>query len=318
MNEMKKDDDRYRQKPTSISNSDETTKRLMELAGPGSKTAAGIAMHRALESMKPDGERVCYDQYALHFINPAALEPFKDPQRAKAMHEHYERLFPGLGNSIRARVRYFDDFVKISLDEGMEQLVILGAGYDTRAYRIEGLKGRVNVFEVDHPTTQIVKMEKIKKIFGNLPGHVVYVPVDLGTEDLGQRLLETGYDKSKKTLFLMEGLLYYLPPSAVDKILSFIVKNSGKGSSIIFDYYPDSVIDGTCEVGRNIRDFVKQVGEPLLFGINEGAVETFLEERGLSKIRNVTSDDYKRAYFHGANKDRNVCNLLNFAHAVVE
>ncbi len=315
---MMKEYNRYRQNSASNACSDETTKRLMELAGPGSKTAAGIAMHRALESMKPEGERICYDQYATHFVNPKALEPFLDPQRAKAMHGHYGRLFPGLGNSIRARVRYFDDFVKTSLDEGMEQLVILGAGYDTRAYRIVGLNGKVSVFEVDHPATQIVKQEKIKKIFGNLPGHVVYVPVDLGTEDFGQKLLETGYDRSKKTIFLMEGLLYYLPQSAVDRILFFIVKNSVKGSSIIFDYYPDSVINGTCEVGRNIRDFTTQVGEPLLFGIKEGTVEAFLAERGFSKIGNVTSEDYKRDYFHGANKDRAVCNLMNFVHAVVE
>jgi methyltransferase (TIGR00027 family) len=68
------------------------------------------------------------------------------------MREHYECLFPGLGNSIRARVRYFDDFVKAAVAEGLEQLVILGAGYDTRAYRIDGLC-KIKVFEVDHVHT---------------------------------------------------------------------------------------------------------------------------------------------------------------------
>ena len=78
------------------------------------------------------------------------------------MREHYERLFPGLGNSIRARVRYFDDFVKASIADGLQQLVILGAGYDTRAYRIEGLN-KIKVFEVDHPSTQIAKLEKSRR-----------------------------------------------------------------------------------------------------------------------------------------------------------
>jgi methyltransferase (TIGR00027 family) len=119
-----------------------------------SKMAELIALHRVAESALPEGKRICYDPYAVHFVDPEVLEfARKNPEKTKAMREHYERLFPGLSSSIRARVRYFDDFVKAAADEGLEQLVILGAGYDTRAYRIEGLEGNANVkvFEVDHP-----------------------------------------------------------------------------------------------------------------------------------------------------------------------
>ena len=68
----------------------------------------------------------------------------------------------------------------------------------------------------------------------------MYVPVDFETENLGERLVIQGYDRSLKTLFLMEGLVMYIPPEAIDETLSFIVKNSGKGSTILFDYYPES------------------------------------------------------------------------------
>jgi methyltransferase (TIGR00027 family) len=285
-----------------------------------SKMAELIALHRVVESALPEGERICYDPYAVRFVNPEIFEfARKNPEKAKALREHYERLFPGLGNSIRARVRYFDDFVKTSINEGLEQLVILGAGYDTRAYRIEGLD-KIMVFEVDHPDTQCVKIEKIKKIFGHLPDHVVYVPVDFESEDLGQMLLENGYNKFQKTLFVMEGLVMYIPPKAVDETLLFIVKNSGKGSSIIFDYYHQSTVDGTSELeaAKNIRNFVLSQGEPLQFGIEEEAVEAFLTERGFSRIQNVTSEDYKEAYFQGVNKDRAVCSLLSFAYAAIE
>lgn len=296
----------------------EASKRIKERAGRSSKTAMVVAWHRFDESQMPEGERICYDPYAVHFMSPEMLAQYRDPIKLKAAREYWERLIPGMGNSIRARVRYFDDFVKKSIDEGLEQLVIMGAGYDTRAYRIECLKDKVKVFEMDYPDTQGVKTNKIKEIFGRLPDHVFYVPVDLVTDDLGQRLLAKGYDRSRKTLFLMEGILMYLQPEAVDEILSFIKDNSGKGSSIIFDYYLESVIDGTCEVGRNIRDFSKQVGEPLLFGIKEGTVETFLAERGFSKIKNVTSEDYNKVYFQGVNEGRTVSSLLNFVHAVIE
>ncbi len=192
--------------------------------------------------------------------------------------------------------------------------------YDTRAYRIEKLKENVKVYEVDHPDTQSMKMEKIKEIFGSLPDYVVYVPVDFVTEDLGQRLIQQGYDRSQKTLFVMEGLTCYIPPKSVDDILSFIVKNSAKGSAVIFDYFPESLVNGTCalEVGKNLRNFVEQYKESFQFGIKEGTVETFLAQRGFSQIKNVTGEDFKRAYFHGKNENMEVCSLLSVVHAVVK
>jgi len=286
-----------------------------------SKMAELIALHRVAESALPESQRICYDPYAVHFVDPETLEfARKNPEKTKAMREHYERLFPGLGNSIRARVRYFDDFVRAAAGEGMEQLVILGAGYDTRPYRIEKLKGNANVkvFEVDHPETQSLKKEKIEMIFGGLPDHVVYVPIDFEMESMGLKLLENGYYRSKKTLFLMEGLVMYIPPKVVEEMLSFIVNDSAKGSEVLFDYFIQSVVDGTSGTEKNMRDFAAQQGEPFLFGIEDGAAEVFLKERGFSRIQNVTSDDYKRAYFHGVNRDRSVCRLLSFVHAVVE
>ena len=307
------------QEATTNTYSDEAAKKLNEIAGPCSRTAMGALLNRLGESQKPEGERICYDPFAVNFIDPSLLEwEAHNPDEAKALREQRERLVPGLKNSIIARVRYFDDFVQKSIDDGLEQMVILGAGYDSRAYRLERLR-KIRIFEIDHPATQIVKIEKIKKIFGDLPDHVAYIPVDFAAEDLGRKLLETRYDRSQKTLFLMEGLLYYLSPIVVDGILSFIVKNSGKGSVILFDYFPQSVVDGSCnlELGRNIHNGLAQIGEPLQFGIEEGTVERFLAERGFSKIQNVTSDDYKRAYFLGVNESRAVCSLMSFVHAVV-
>lgn len=285
-----------------------------------SKMAEGIAMQRFGESAKPEGERICYDPYAVHFISPEIIKfGMEHPEEAKMKVEQMEKLFPGLSSSIMARVRYFDEFVKKSIAEGIEQLVVLGAGYDTRAYRIGELTD-IKVFEVDHPNTQSFKIQKIGDIFGSLPDHVVYVPVDFEEETFNQKLFDNGYDSSKKTLFIMEGLVMYIPPKAVAKTLLFIVENSGKGSRVIFDYYPESVVDGTCklEIGTNIRNHLIQLEEPLQFGIKEEKIEDFLTEFGFSGIQNVTSEEYKKAYFHGVNENRDVCELLYFVHAVVE
>ena len=285
-----------------------------------SKTAETIAVVRMSESRKSEDERICYDPHAIRFISQAVLDfAAHNPEKYKAFVARNERLVPGASNSIVARVRYFDDVVKASINDGLEQLVILGAGYDTRAYRIEGIS-KIKVFEVDHPATQSIKIEKITEIFSSLHDHVTYVPTDLEVDKFGQRLLESGYNKSLKTLFIMEGILMYLSPEIVEEILSFIVHNSGKGSAILFDYIPLSVVEGTCELeaGQNWRKGVMEVGEPFLFGINDGEIQSFLVQRGFTKIKNTTSEDYKKAYFHGKNEDREVNSLSLFAYAVVE
>ena len=289
------------------------TKIYADRKGPA-KMAEGIAMIRAYESSKLEAERICYDPYAIHFINPKILE-----YAAKHRDEANTTVENNSG-SIVARVRYFDDFAKKLIENGLEQLVIFGAGYDTRAYRIEELKEKVKVFEVDHPGTQSFKIEKIKEIFGSIPEHVVFVPVDFEKETFSEKLFSKGYNRSLKTLFIMEGLIMYITPKSVAETLFFIAENSGKGSAMIFDYFPESVVDGTnkLKIAQDIRNFAIQQGEPFQFGIKDGELEEFLSTFGFSNIQNVTSEDYKKAYFHGKNENRNVCELLYFAHATIE
>jgi methyltransferase (TIGR00027 family) len=170
---------------------------------------------------------------------------------------------------------------------------------------------KVRVFEVDQPDTVSVKEEKIREIFGSVPANVTYVPADLGAVKLGQRLAEEGYDRSQKTLFTMEGLIYYLPPGAVDGLFDFIARNVGKGSAVVFDY-------GQKEVqGSAGGDFAKQQGEPVKSFI-DGPIETFLSDRGFRLIRQMDSSDYKKAYFHGKNAGREVSNRAHFAYAEIE
>ena len=285
-----------------------------------SQSAEGIALIRLVELMRPEDQRICNDQYALYFVNPLIIKSIKEhPKEAEERIAEHDRRFPGLNNTTIARVRYFDDCVKAALGDGIEQLVILGAGYDTRAYRIDGAN-KIRVFEVDHPETQPVKVEKIKGIFGSLPGHVSYVAADLVADDLRQRLIGQGYDPSKRALFLMEGLVMYLPAEAVDRLLAFVVHNSGKGSSVIFDYVPESVANGTCAdpAGRDFGATMAGLGEPFLFGIKEGTAEAFLARRGFSRIRDVAQEDIRKLYFHGKNAHRQVCGLIRFASGTVE
>ncbi|MBU1880356.1 MAG: class I SAM-dependent methyltransferase [Chloroflexi bacterium] len=270
-----------------------------------STTAAGIALARAIESAKPAGERICYDPFARRFISGAFY--------------HFGKFFvdigysewkgPGVIGFLVARVRYLDDYMQSCLDNGLEQLVILGAGYDSRAYRLEKLiAGPVRVFEVDHPATQQVKREQLQKILGRLPEHVIYVPIDFTLETLENRLSDSGYDPQAKTLFTWEGVTQYLTPDAVDSTLAFVAGHSGPGSAIIFDYMYTSLLDGTVTRGEvsNMRRYRRFTGEGLVFGIPEGTVAAFLEQRGFCQVRNVDADWLIKTYFTGVNERRQV------------
>lgn len=300
-----------------------------DTAGPGgqetrrSRLAEEVALHRVVESFLPEDDRVCYDPYAVRFLGSDLKKYLAfcagNPDEARRQAEQVNRLFPGVRNSIIARVRYFDDMVMEAVGKGLEQVVILGAGYDTRAYRLGGISGRMTVFEVDHPDTQAGKRAKIMEIFGDLPKHVIYVPVDFEKDDLARQLTGSGYLRSKKTLFVLEGVVYYITKSAVRTTLSYIARNSGKGSRVLFDYLPESVVDGTNpqEVARNMRARAMEYGEPFRFGIRDGAIASFLEEIGYARIRNVTSAELKARYFHGNNAGRQLCDLFAFVSAEV-
>lgn len=269
-----------------------------------SLTAAGIAVARAIESQKPVDERICYDPYARRFA-PGWLY-FMTALFVKL--GVAERRGPGVMGFLAARDRYIDDVLQDFLDTGLQQLVILGAGYDSRAYRFDGLKGRVKVFEVDHPATQADKLARVQAIYGALPAHVTYVAVDFNTQTLQKRLGESGYDPTLKTLFIWQGVTMYLTAGAVKDTLCFVVQHSALGSAIVFDYIYRSVLDGVQEHGEvsNMRRYRFMTGEGLTFGIEEGAVAVFLKERGFRQVRDMDAQGLKQVYFTGKNAGRKV------------
>jgi len=271
--------------------------------GRPSFTAEGTAAMRGAESLRPADKRVCYDPYAKDFVGLKFRLIGKSRFLTKMTVWCAEMLVPGMMAYIVGRTRYIDDYVKARIADGIEQLVIMGAGYDSRAYRFEELKGRVKVFEVDFPATQKVKMERVKKVFGSLPLHVVYTSVDFNTQKLGERLFESGYDRNRKTLFIWEGVTPYVTPQAMDETLGFVANNSGKGSSIIFDYVLKSALDGTCRRGQvnRIRRAYELIGAPLTsegvgFGMEDGKTEEYLSQRGFCEVKNVTGESFGTSY----------------------
>ena len=283
------------------------------------KMALQIAGMRLNETHLPADERVFQDPYAEYFFPEDVRHMARNVDWVKTERAKYEAIMPGVNGALVARVKYIDECLADAVNSGFQQLVIIGAGYDTRAFRVPGVKENIMVFEVDHPLTQAVKTDTVKEIFGELPRHVTFLPLEFGKDSLEEKLIQAGYDSGQKTLFIVEGLLMYIPPPAVDSLLSFIRKASGPGSAFVADYFDTSVVDGTSPLqeAQVLKSFVDSEGSPLQFGISDGKVEDFFKQRGFRDVSRVTTEWCKEKYFRGASRDRSVTPMFNFVYAVV-
>jgi len=282
--------------------------------------AGRIAVVRACEMFLPEDERICSDPYAIRFIDPATRQALEqNPLAFRTILAHIESMLPGISGAIVARVRCFDEFTLQAVQAGATQVLIFGAGYDTRAYRMIDLE-KIRIFEIDQPETIRVKKENIREIFGSLPDNVSYVPADLDTVGPSIALEGSGFDPEQRTVVLMEGLVMYLSPASVDQLLAGIRDITPPGSSILFDYCPAD--DGThsragWDTGRSAAAFVDQQGEPLKSGI-AGPIDEFLIKRGFSGVRAMNGNDLRRVYFTGPKSGRTICGIYGIASAIVD
>lgn len=277
-----------------------------------SRTAEGMAIVRAMESSRQEEKRMFYDPIALRLANPVSV--FLSRVTIDSGFYAKRISVPGTIEFILSRERYIDDFLMSRMAKGLSQLVLLGAGFDTRAYRIPGIE-RVKVFEVDHPATQSVKLKKLKKAGVVIPENVTYVSIDFNIQRLEDRLAECGYDEKAQTLFIMQGVVMYLTEEGVDNTLSFIANHSGVGSSVIFDYFWNETL-GEMRMDRT-KKITNLIGESITFGINKGGVASFLEKRGFKDVHEAGAAEFKSLYFTGLNASRPVAEGAAIAWAYV-
>ena len=266
--------------------------------GRGKYTAEGVAAWRAAGARERDGRVRNPDFLAVKFLGPKFYLFSQFAPLTKLALWRYQKLVPGGYYFQIARTKHIDRTLKQCIEAGVEQLVILGAGYDSRPYRFQDLLKETKVFEVDHPDTQARKKEKLSKLLGSPPEWVTFVAMDFNTDRLDVRLPEAGYDASRKTFFVWEGVCMYLSPEAVDETLSYADHYSAPGSSIIFDYIYRSVVEGTCDYygAREASKYVAKIGEPYTFGIEEGETEQFLAQRGFELVSDLSPEQLENTY----------------------
>jgi methyltransferase (TIGR00027 family) len=267
-----------------------------------SRTAQHNALFRALEARRPRDVRIADDHLApallpLEFKLVAAIA--KVPPARRAIERVIDRRWPGPRMGVVVRTRVFDDAICRSLP-GSEQVLMLGAGLDSRAYRLPGIDA-VRVFEVDHPATQRFKRERIVRIRRSVPAHVTFVPVDFGTDDLMASLTRNGFRSPARTLVVWDGVTNYLTPTAVDQTFATLADALEPGSPVFFTYIDRSMIDGTGEFAgaHESRTHVERVGEPYTFGFDPPGLAAYLAERGFDLMWDEAVSDAARAFNNG-------------------
>lgn len=282
-------------------------------------TAENNAAVRAFESMRPAPERICFDPFARLFLSDDLINA-DDPMEALfQIMSRWNLAVPGVCDAILVRTRFIDEQLLAAVGKGLQQLVILGAGYDTRALRFDRLMAHIPVFELDHPATQQEKLRRLDTYGLSLPDLLRLIPCRFDKDDAAAKLLANGYKSGQKTFFIWEGVTYYLAPSAIDRTLAFISHNAPPGSAVVFDYFPPSVADGTCRLQEALvlRQALQQMGEEISFGIDPETIADFLSARGMALTQHVTSEDARNTYLQNVDRPTRVSEMFYFAHATV-
>lgn len=271
--------------------------------GHASRTAEYNALFRAFESSLPADRRLLEEPLARSFLGwPLALAARLGavPGLRDWVPRYIDGRWPGVRSSVVARTRLIDDAIAATVGPGTEQFVLLGAGFDTRAYRLPSLRG-LTVFEVDHPDTQGRKRAALARALPGLPANVRFVACDFQEGALAPAMAAAGYREPARSFFLWEGVTGYLTEAAVDATLRWCAR-AAPGSRLLFTYLHRDVLTrpevfaGTEQLFASLERF----GEQLTFGIEPAELAGFLAARGLALESDLGAADYRERYYGAA------------------
>jgi len=266
-----------------------------------SQTAEYMALFRAMESFRPANTRLFEDGFAQEFLRPPlriVAHLSRAPVFGALVPWLIDQRWPGARASAIARTRFIDEALLKSLQCGIEQVVILGAGFDCRAYRIPGIE-RVPIYEVDHPNTLASKWKHLQRMLAGLPSHVVFAEIDFNQQQLQEVLAASGFDATRRTFFIWEGVTNYLSEPAVDTTLRFM-STAAAGSRLIFTYVHRGVLDNSAEFEgtRNLMQLLRKTDEPWTFGLYPAELPAYLDERGFELVEDIGSVEYRARYMN--------------------
>ena len=287
-------------------------------------TAQGVAKQRLIETIAKPDERIIFDPYADRFVLGASVIKLIGHKLNVWL---AKKLVPGFHEHLISRTRFIDDLIERSTASEFEQYVILGAGYDCRAHRLE-LPSSLIIFEVDQSEVQARKRSKLP---GKPPNseNITYVAVDFADQSLSEQLLEAGFDQSKSTVFTLEGVSQYITKEAFTTIVKELSALAQKADSIVFVSYASELLNKNPKAcfgtgypnaekrARLIMYGSEKAGEPWISFYSDGEIESVLSQSGYSIIENVTLKDLNSQYFTPVGRTISENQLFQLEHFVI-
>ncbi len=262
-------------------------------------------------------EHTVFDQQlaeTLKVINPAraAANPDQATALAWVVQTHN-------GPITLSRSRYTEDQLEAALLQGAQQYVILGAGFDTFAFRRPELLERLEVFEVDHPATQAIKQQRLTMLQRPLPPQLHFVPIDFTTQRLSDALGQSDYDPRRLSFFSWLGVTYYLSREVIWDTLHEVAAIATPGSEIVFDYLDAEAFipERAARRVQLLQAIARQVGEPMQSGFDPNELAAGLERAGFRLAEDLDPAAIEARYFQHRTDEYHAFEHVHFARAVV-
>ena len=223
----------------------------------------------------------------------------------------------GMYEYVIARTKYIDAAFRQALTEGFGQIVLLGAGFDTRALRFQAESCGAAIFEVDVPLTQNAKIDRYRQCGLAVPQNLKFIAMDFDRDSIAEKLRRFGFHERERSLFILEGVLMYLLPASVDALFRTLHTLTSEGSRLVFDYVRASVLQGdmTLYGEAGALQAVDRINEGWHFGLEYEKVNTFLSDYGFTLVDHKDARAMERFFF----EDQNglIAGRINGTHEIV-
>tara|TARA_B100000963_G_scaffold133325_1_gene116070 strand:+ start:1318 stop:2220 length:903 start_codon:yes stop_codon:yes gene_type:complete len=273
-------------------------------------TAQGVAKQRYIETLAKSEVRVINDPYSKNFVIGSGIMKLMGHKLNSWL---TQKIAPGFHEHLISRTRFVDELVEKCSRDGIEQYVILGAGYDSRAHRLD-LSPSIKIFEVDQKDVQDRKLSKLPIEVPNFE-NVTYVSVDFSNQSLAEQLLNAGFDQSKSTVFTLEGVSQYVSKDALISTIKEVKILSKDSESIFFLSYVNELLSKNPEAcfGKGYRNPEKKAaliqslsekaGEPWISLYSDEEIENLLALNDFSVEENLTFAELNSLFFAPVGRD---------------
>ncbi|MGF1719161.1 SAM-dependent methyltransferase [Vibrio kyushuensis] len=287
-------------------------------------TAQGVAKQRLIETLASPDKRVINDPYAERFVLGAGVLKLIGHKASVWL---TRKFAPGFHEHLISRTRFIDDLVEKETTNGTEQYVVLGAGYDMRAHRLN-LPSTVNIFEIDQVEVQAKKRSKLPIELANSK-NVTYVCVDFNHQSLTEQLLAAGFDQNKSTVFTLEGVSQYITKDALNSTVQELAQLTLNTTSTFVLSYVDQRLEKEPKAcfGRGYPNPVKKAemiknlsaksGEPWVSFYTSEEIDGILSSNGFTLIENKSLADLNTKYFSPVDRSLPEEQIFKLEHFVI-